>query len=303
MIKERILLIGGTGFLGHNLIIALKKKGYSITSISSKIKSNNPKIKNVNYVKCDLSNLRDLKKKLIGNYDYVLNFAGNINHSNKKETLKVHFKGFQNLIRIFSKKNIKLFLQVGSSLEYGKFKSPQREKYICKPISVYGKAKYLASKALVRSDIKKFIILRLYQVYGPFQKYDRLIPFVVKKCLKKKQFNCSDGHQLRDFLFIDDFVDLIFKILKNKNNNFGIYNVGYGRPFSVRKVIQSINEIVKKGSPNFGKIKMRKDEIKLLYPNITKVSKNFKWKPKVNLKNGLKKTIKFYKNNIYKRAS
>ena len=79
--------------------------------------------------------------------------------------------------------------------------------------------------------------------------------------------------------------------------------MGYGRPFSVRKVIQSINEIVKKGSPNFGKIKMRKDEIKLLYPNITKVSKNFKWKPKVNLKNGLKKTIKFYKNNIYKRAS
>ena len=186
MIKERILLIGGTGFLGHNLIIALKKKGYSITSISSKIKSNNPKIKNVNYVKCDLSNLRDLKKKLIDNYDYVLNFAGNINHSNKKETVKVHFKGFQNLIKIFSKKNIKLFLQVGSSLEYGKSKSPQREKYICKPISVYGKAKYLASKALARSDIKKFIILRLYQVYGPFQKYDRLIPFVIKKCLKKK---------------------------------------------------------------------------------------------------------------------
>ena len=93
MIKEKILLIGGTGFLGHNLIISLKKKGYSITSISSKIKSNNPKIKNVNYVKCDLSNLKYLKKKLVDNYDYVLNFAGNINHSNKKDTLKVHFKG------------------------------------------------------------------------------------------------------------------------------------------------------------------------------------------------------------------
>ena len=82
-------------------------------------------------------------------------------HCYKKETVKVHFKGFQNLIKIFSKKNIKLFLQVGSSLEYGKSKSPQREKYICKPISVYGKAKYLASKVLARSDIKKFIILRL----------------------------------------------------------------------------------------------------------------------------------------------
>ena len=48
---------------------------------------------------------------------------------------------------------------------------------------------------------------------------------------------------------------------------------------------------------------MRKDEIKVLYPNITRVSKNFKWKPKVNLKNGLKKTINFYKKNIDKRKN
>ena len=68
-------------------------------------------------------------------------------------------------------------------------------------------------------------------------------------------------------------------------------------------MIKKIHQKIKNGHPLFGKIKMRKDEIKVLYPNITRVSKNFKWRPKVNLKNGLKKTINFYKKNIDKRKN
>ena len=104
--------------------------------------------------------------------------------------------------------------------------------------------------------------------------------------------------QLRDFLYVDDLVTLFNKIINNRVINYGIYNVGSGSPISVRKIIKIINNYIKKGSPVFGKIKMRSDETKILYPCISKISKVYKWKPKTNIFSGLKKTIKHYRKNI-----
>ena len=83
--------------------------------------------------------------------------------------------------------------------------------------------------------MSNFIILRPYQVYGPYQKYDRLIPMVIKSCLKNKKFPCTEGNQERDFLYVDDFTDLIIKILRKKNFKNRIFNVGYGKPIKVKK--------------------------------------------------------------------
>ena len=74
----------------------------------------------------------------------------------------------------------------------------------------------MASQYL-RKFNKNYLILRSYQIYGPFQKDDRLIPFIIKSCIKNKLFPCSEGSQLRDFLYIDDFTNLIIKIIKRKN--------------------------------------------------------------------------------------
>ena len=67
-----------------------------------------------------------------------------------------------------------------------------------------------------------------YLIYGPGQDFNRLIPYVIKNCLQNKSFPCSNGNQLRDFIFIDDAINLIFKSLKNKRSNgkILIYVVG-----------------------------------------------------------------------------
>ena len=80
-------------------------------------------------------------------------------------------------LNIFKKK-IKLFIQAGSSLEYGETSSPQIEYIKCKPNSYYGKSKLSTTKFIeyfAKKNKIKFLILRLYQIYGPFQKLDRLI--------------------------------------------------------------------------------------------------------------------------------
>ena len=199
----------------------------------------------------------------------------------------------KNLLKIINYKKNKLFIQIGSSLEYGQKESPHKEDFTCKPISYYGKAKLLATK-YIQKKLKRYLVLRPYQIYGPHQKNNRLIPIIIKGCLNNKSFACTEGNQYRDFLYIDDFSELVLKILKSKKNKNGIYNVGFGRPTQVKNIINLIRKNIKKGKPIFGKIKMRKEEMKYTYPNIKKIKKNYKWKPKINVSDGLKKTIKFY---------
>ena len=74
-----------------------------------------------------------------------------------------------------------------------------------------------------------FVILRLYQIYGPNQDTSRLIPYVITSCLNKNFFKCTNGKQLRDFLHVDDLVDLFLKIIISNKFKDGIYNVGSGK--------------------------------------------------------------------------
>ncbi len=292
---KKILIVGGLGFLGFNLAKKLDSSKYKIFLLCKNNKKKPIKLKKAKYLYCDLLNIRRLRKVLAINVDIIINFSGNINHQNKSETYKTHYQGVKNLVSLFRNKGLKLFIQAGSSLEYGNKKSPQAEHKRSSPKSTYGRAKYLASKFLLSSKNKfKVIILRMYQVYGPYQKKDRLIPQAIHSCLQRKIFSCTEGKQIRDFLYVDDLCNLISKILKKNNLTSGIYNVGTEKPVSVKNVIKKIVKFSKRGEPNFGKIKMRKDEINNLYPNIKKVKKEFNWSPKVSLNKGLIKTIKFY---------
>lgn len=299
MIKK-ILIIGGTGFIGQNLIKKLRSKNFQIISLSKK-KQLPKKKKNVIYKSIDISNKKKLNKISKIKFNIVINLGGNINHQNPKETVQAHYYGLKNVLKTINLKNLNLFIQIGSSLEYGTSRSPHLESQLCKPNSSYGKAKLKATNYLRRisnSENFKLVILRPYQIFGPYQKLDRLIPQVIKFCLKDKKFDCTEGRQKRDFLFVGDFINLILKILSKKKFSSGIYNVGYGKSIKVKNVIQLIRNLIKSGEPNFGKVKMRKDEVMNLYPKINKVRKYFNWRPATTFNSGIRKTIKYYKNEM-----
>ena len=130
--------------------------------------------------------------------------------------------------------------------------------------------------------------------YGPNQDNNRIIPYVISNSLKGKKFNCSPGNQFRDFTYIDDVINAIYKTLKSKKSNGELINIGFGKPNKIKDVIQKIVKYIGKGEPIFSKLKIRNDEPKNLYPNIKKAKRILNWSPKINLRNGIKKTIKFY---------
>ena len=297
MKKENILIVGGTGFIGYHLAISCVQKNFSVTCISTKIPTIKRRVKKVKYIRLDISNKKEVKKKITQTYDYVVNLGGYVDHTNKKKTYNSHFIGCRNLANIFTKKKLKAFVQMGSSMEYGKNISPLNETFKCNPLSIYGRAKFLASKFLIQKyKENKFptIVLRLFQAYGPNQDVNRLIPIIIVGCLKNEKIACSPGEQLRDFVYIDDVIRAIFLSLKSKKALGKIINIGFGRPKKVKNIIHMIKDMIGKGRPEFGKIKMRKDEIKALYPCLRQAKKILKWKPKEKLNDGLKKTIRYY---------
>ena len=299
--RKKILIIGGTGFLGYHLAKKCLLKKWDVTSIST----NRPKkvrfLSKVKYIILDITNKKILLKKIKSNYDYIVNLGGYVNHTEKLKTYQSHYNGSKNLIDFFLNKKIKSFLQVGSCVEYGKNKSPQSEKIVTniKDLkSSYGRAKLSATNYLLKknkTDNFPGNIIRLYLVYGPRQDFNRFIPLIIKGCLGNANFPCSSGKQWRDFLYIDDAVNAIIKCLLAKNLQGEILNIGSGKPKKIKRVIHLIKGLIKLGNPSFDKIKMRSDEINSLYPNIKKANKKLDWMPKVKFNDGIAKTINFYK--------
>jgi len=297
---KKVLVVGGTGFIGFHLIKKCLSLKMIVTSISRAKPSKLQRLVKVKYKICNIINLQKLKKLLKNDYDFVVNLGGNIDHYNKNKTYKNHYLGVKNLYNIFKKKKIKRFIQIGSSSEYGKFFGAVRENNICKPKMIYGRSKLMATNFLLKKNkLERFplTILRFFQVYGPFQGTDRLIPFVISSSLKDKTFDCSEGSQLRDFLYIDDAVESIIKSFKRQESQGKIINIGYGTPIKIKKIILMINTLVKKGKPKFGKLNLRIDESKNIYPSLRIAKKILGWKSKTSIKKGLVKTIQFYKKN------
>ena len=291
---KKILVVGGTGFIGFHLLKKALKKKMIAYSFSRKKPKKKRFLKKVKYLFGDISKKKSQFILNKYNYDYIVNLSGDVNHSKKNSVYKSHYIGCKITAELFSNKKIKSFVQAGSCAEYGKIKSPQNEKMPCRPVSYYGKAKLLATKHLIKLHKKKafpFTVVRLYQVYGPGQETNRIIPFAIKSAKNNKTFSCSSGTQKRDFTYVDEIIDAIFKILNSTKCRGKIINLGSGEPISVKKVIKKIVNKCNGGKPLFGKIKLRKDESKLIFPNLKLAKSLINWKAKIKIDTGLNKII------------
>ena len=301
--KRKILITGGTGFIGYHLAKKCVRMGWEVTSFSKKKPKPIRTLKEVNYLFGDLTKKKDLKV-LKKKFDYIVNAAGVVDHSSNPKVYKAHYLGCKNLANFFLKKKIKLFLQVGSCVEYGPQKSPQKEDYKTKINdlkSMYSKGKLAASKYLMELyDKYRFpvVIFRLYLNYGPNQDFNRFLPVIIDGCIRGKKFPCSSGIQYRSFTFVDDLVRAMVIALKKTHLSGNVFNIGNNKPVKIKRIVQYIKRYVKKGTPLYGKIKFRKDEIKYLYPNISKAKLLLNWQPKVSFSKGLSRTINYYKSNI-----
>jgi UDP-glucose 4-epimerase len=300
----RLLVVGGSGFIGQHVVRHGCELGWDVVSVglNSTRQNNVMNGEGGRYINLDLRCGGHSEHIKNGRFNYVVNLGGYIDHTlyfnGGRNAIHSHFDTVLNLLESLDRTHLERFVQIGSSDEYGLGPAPQRENQRELPISPYSLGKVAAThfiQMLHRTEALPAVILRLFLVYGPGQDHRRFIPQVILGCMRGEQFPLTIGNQLRDFCFVEDVVRAIFLSLSCDHVNGEVINIGYGKPYRIREVVEQVVSIVGIGQPRFGAIPYREGENMALYPNTTNAYQMLGWRPQVSLNEGLEKTVKWFK--------
>ncbi len=317
---NKILITGGSGFLGSNLANELaKKKSNKVYIFDNNFRGNIKnleKLNNLIFIKGDIRNTENLKK-IIKKVDIVFHLAfinGTRNFYEKPDlVLDVGITGTINIIKLINttKNKVKKFIYASSSEIYQtpkKIPTPEDVQAIIpnlmNPRFSYGGAKMigeLLTLYLLKKSIKK-IIFRPHNIYGPNMGSLHVVPQFLQKIknklknLKKKTQKLTikiqgNGKETRAFCYIKDAIDAII-ILSKKGKDNEIYNIGNDKEYSIKELIKKIEKIVNvKILVKSGKLE--KGSTLRRCPNINKIKK-LGYRPKWSLEKGLLYTSKNY---------
>jgi len=223
---------------------------------------------------------------------------------NPLETYKTNVIGTLNMLEYSRKKDIKRFVFI-SSYVYGKPDYlPINEKHSLSALNPYSQSKIIGEelcKSYHRDFGLKIDIIRPFNLYGIGQDDRFLIPFLINQCLNKgNSIFIQNLKPKRDYLYIEDFIDILLKVINNETRDLRILNAGSGVSYSVAEIIELIfkkmditKKIVEKGTK-------RKGEIFETVADIVQAKKLLGWKPRYNLEDGLELMIKGMVKNVQK---
>ena len=321
----KILVTGGTGFLGSAVVKHLLKIKKEVVIFDNNFRgsySNIREIKDkVKFVKGDIRNLRDIKKAVrdVTEVYHLAFINGTSNfYDNPKLVMDVGINGTINLLNVInSNKKIKKFIYASSSEIYqepDKFPTPENI-YAKLPNTKNPRYSYASSKILgevltynyLRNDLKK-IIFRPHNIYGPSMGFEHVIPQIIRKIIKNtKKLNLKkckikiqgSGLESRSFCFIEDAAaGIILSANKGKNNE--IYNIGNQDEITIKNLILKISKVlginikIESGKLQMGSALRRVPDNRKL--------KKLGYKSIYNLENGLIHTVNWYKNYYLKNV-
>ena len=304
---DRILIIGGTGFIGRHLAYRCLADTPHITCIGDPQASPASMLHgNSEVITLDLRNRNDVSKQFQKRtFDYVFNLAGYIDHTpyfrGGRSVVDVHFGGLMNILESLDRSSLKRFVQVGTSDEYGSNKAPQNESMRESPITPYSVGKSAATHLIkMLSSTEEFpgVVLRFFLVYGPEQDDKRFLPQIIKACIQNDTFKTSEGKQLRDFCYIDDVVKALVMSALADSVIGEIINIASGIPVSIRQTVEMVMRLTHGGKPSWGAYPYRSGENMELYADITKAKSILHWDPEIGLEQGLQKTIQYYASTV-----
>lgn len=329
---KNIIITGGAGFIGSAIIKKFINKKFNIINLDklgyasdlNNLKSIK-KYKNYKFIKIDISNFKKLKKIFLKyKPQYVINCAAesHVDRSIKKsrDFINSNILGTYNLLEctriLMSKNKFHLFHQVSTDEVYGdteQFKYAPNEKTNYNPSSPYSASKASADNLVLawgRTYKIPFTISICTNNYGPFQFPEKLIPVIILKSLEGKKIPIyGDGKQIRDWLYVEDHVEAINKIIFTKKARNDKFNISGNNQISnlnlVKKICSQLNQLVKnkpKGIIDFNSlitfVDDRKGHDRRYFLNSQKIQKFLGWKPKYQINQGLKLTLNWYLKNL-----
>lgn len=314
---KRVLLTGGTGFIGSNVAAALIPLGAEITLLANS-ENNLDHIEDItNDVVLVVGDIRDaeLMQKLVKDKDIIFNLAAKVSHMDKGvvsyEDLDINVRGQLTLLEAcrLHNPNVKIIFS-STRMVYGEgAKNPLKETMPTHPTTLYGIHKLAAEKYHLTYHNKyglRSTILRIGNPYGDRQHFSSglysLPGWFMHRAMNGETIEIlSDGKQHRDYLYIGDLVEVILLVALSEKTDGEIYNVGSGIRHTFGDMVKAIAETVKSGKFVYAEKPQsnKKDSYSL---DISKLKKHLGWKPKTDLKKGLKKMHEFAKKHPRKKS-
>lgn len=313
--KKNVLVTGGAGFIGSHMTQRLLDEGHKVTvfdNFSTGIKSYVPKAADL--ILGDVKEENDVKKIFSKKFDVVFHIAGCAStissFTDPLMDIKTNFIGTVNVVKKCIEKKIPRFLYASSMTVYGHPQNlPIDEDSPTRPISYYGIAKYSAERFVHATAQRVDLVapfnatsFRMFNVYGERQSltnpYQGVMAIFIGNVLRKDPIVIfGDGKQSRDFVFIDDVVDAWVQSIDNKKTFGEAFNLGYGTDISINELTETIIETVGFDTKKYKVIykKARPGEQRHMRADISKFKRLGNWEPKYNLKEGLRRTIKWAK--------
>ena len=300
--KNKILLTGATSFLGKNLFAKLKVRDEDVFATSSR------KSIEQNIIKMDLLNSEETIKVVKAiNPSIVYHLAALVNLSRDykvaAQCIEINIKGTLNLLESFRIAKPEIMVFISTEEVYGSSPIPYIEEQPLDPPSGYAISK-VAGEYLCRIYARelgfKLIILRVGTMYGPGDRDSRFIPQLIVKALKNEEIPLNAGTKKRDYVFMEDVVKSLIKILDVKDMDiYTVINIGGGKSFTLLNLVNIILEETKSNSKVArGKIPERIGEASEWLMDIGKANSILGWKPTTSLEEGLIKTIAYFKKKV-----
>ena len=272
----KVLVTGSRGFIGKQLIKKLKKSEVLIDCIGSK--------------RIDLKNIEEVMK--LNASDVVVHLGGKTTKGLEwDEYFNNNVLGTLNILEYCITKKIKKMIFV-SSYVYGNPKYlPIDEEHPIDPHNAYTKSKYLAEQLCefyAKNSDLNIIILRPFNIFGKTLPNGFLITNLLKSIQTNEKVTIFNKDSKRDFLHIDDFVDIVLKI-KDCDFKFEVFNVGSGKSYSFNEVVKKIEKI------SIKKLNLQYEEDKESFigeitADISKLNNKIKWVSKISFDEGLQKS-------------
>lgn len=308
--SSRVFITGATGFIGASLVHRLIADGHRAVHVLARKSSDSRRLEGVqskiHIHEGDVTNLGSLRRVAVRvRPEYIFHFAnaglyGGVSLPDKK-VLEINFFGLVNLLEALAPIPYKFFLNTGSSSEYGPKRVLMREDIDCVPENVYGISKLMATRYasfIGRTQKKPVVTFRLFSPFGPWDDPRRLIMQSISHFLRGNQPSLGNPKAVRDYIFIEDAIDLFLEAAGKAPRlpRGEVFNVGRGRQISAGEVVAEIANLTGYSkSLKWGSYHAHK-ESPVWRADMKKTFRAFSWRPRISLKKGLGKTVRWMGN-------
>lgn len=308
MKQKRVLVTGGSGFIGSHLVEQLLARGADVAvTVRYGNVMKNERLRecwdDVRIIEADLRNRGALAALREFGPEIVIHLAA-YNHVGQsfaqvEECFDVNAKGTANLLDTCD--GVEKFIYMSTSEVYGhQTQVPFVETMTPEPISPYAITKYAGElycrmKQRIEGETS-VIIVRPFNVYGPYQSTKAVIPELIIGCLRGEPIRTTQGKQTREFNYVGDTVAGLIKAAEHDGRIDGVINIASGEEVAIRDLVRKIAELTATSSSlEIGALPDRPTEIWRMYADNTRAREILGWQPSVNLEEGLKKTIAWFR--------